>query len=138
MRDTTKRRALRFTLCYDVVTQESAQDGDTAENGFYLPGGYQYPLSRTNKRERTLNAAGRGEFDLDPHAALCEARDLGICEDTGGGWFSTTDGHTDYRTGDNTSYTLHPNGVTPATFDRIKRWLNGQDVLTGVSKKRRY
>ena len=33
-----------LTQTYDIVTEESAANSETAEHGFYMPGGWTYPI----------------------------------------------------------------------------------------------
>lgn len=119
-------------ITYDVVTEESAQDGDTSDNGFWLPGGWKHSLGI----EGNLEDARNGGFDFEFKDAMREARDHG-CHEDGGSAFYSVDPDIDYGTGEETRYAFHPpDKVTRASYQRIKRWLNGANVLTGVPKKR--
>jgi len=81
-------------LTYDVYTQESAEDGGTADNGFYAAGGWQYSIADDAFEER-CKAVGRQQAlaDMAPEplvlADVAEAvalvEEYGASE-TDGGW----------------------------------------------------
>ena len=107
--------AARFTVTYDIVTPESAEDGDVAEAGWAAPGGWKFDVD-----------------DTGPHAlSLREALDTaggyrGGFYDSGR-WFDKIDSDTDYRTGAETRYSLHPpENITPASYARLRRYLTGR------------
>lgn len=112
----------RFTYC--VITPESAEQGEFAENGYIMPGMWKFPLRDEEcEHEETLNAARNGEFDLtDLDEVINFAESLGMCED-GGSWLSSVDPDQDYQTGEDTFYSLHLEGVTPSTYNRIKNYM---------------
>ena len=43
---------IQVQITYDTTTQESAEEGDTADNGFYGPGGWKYSISNESFYER--------------------------------------------------------------------------------------
>ena len=93
-----------FRVTYDIVTPESAEQGDTAEAGFVQPGGWH-----------TEDSEG---MSLRQAISLC-----GCLEDVGS-WFVECDGRMDYRTGAEERRSLHPpRNVTPASYARLKRLL---------------
>ena len=117
-----------LTFTYDVVTPESAEHGATSDNGFYESGGSRYSLGNVGGQsyERpTWKKPG------DLRAAIREALNLGIHESSGSMWFYSVDPDRDFRTGEDTTYTFCPTGVTPATYRRIHRALNRLPVLGG-------
>jgi hypothetical protein len=95
-----------FCVTYDIVTPESAEVGDVAESGYYSRGGWKHD----NPSEWTLQEIV-SEFGLNS------------CEDCGN-WFATIDPSIDYRTGVETSYSVHPpDGITRASYARLTRIL---------------
>lgn len=87
---------MKFNVTYEVVTYESAEDGEAAESGFYAE-----------------------DISLREAIAL-----VGYCEDCGT-WFAEADGDTDYQTGAVTYRSLHPpRTITKSSYGRIKRLLN--------------
>lgn len=123
---------IRLSFTYDVVTPESAEQGATADHGFYAAGGWRYSL---------LNPIINADTDANPdvyrrpwgpgdlRASVETARDLGIYEPSCGGdiqegtWWSSVDGDIDYSTGAETNYAFHISGCTLATRRRIGRLL---------------
>ena len=115
----------RFNVTYDVVTPESAAEGDTAESGFL------------DARETRHDMAGiwgqpAGEVKRNTAMRLRDAvavfgRDYGHgLQDSGSGSLYAPDAMTDYRTGDATSLAFHfPDNVTPASWERVRRILRG-------------
>ena len=111
-----------ITLCftYDVVTPESAEDGDVAERGFYESGGWQYQVPGTGDvYEKPVWKPGK------LRCFIKTARDLGCAGDCGR-WFESGGEDTDYRTGETTSYAAHIEGCTRSTYARIARLLRGK------------
>lgn len=104
-------------ITYEVVTPESAEHGDAEERGFIAPGLFNLKVPV----EESLNEEDwpKGSLDWDLQAA---ARYLGTgCMEDSGRWFTTTDPERDFRTGAETTYSLHPDGVTPSSYARLKR-----------------
>jgi hypothetical protein len=100
-----------FHVTYDIVTTESAENGDTAENGFCHANGGRDPL------ERVKNAA---DYAMDLRSALR------ICQPQwdSGSWFYQEATVEDYTTDEHVSYSLHPpRNVTPASYARLRRLL---------------
>lgn len=105
-----------FRITYDIVTPESAEQGDTAENGFVDP--------RFNLKipvEEIKGPATDEEYGWTlAQAALFLGR--GCMEDSGN-WFSNCDGHVDYQSGAETRYMLHPpENITGASYERLARY----------------
>lgn len=98
----------KFTVTYDIVTHESAEDGDIEEGGFICPGGWRFGPTE----------------DADVTMSLREAVGLmGSCYDAGR-WFAEHDGQQDYRTGAVETRHLHPpRNITPASYARLARLL---------------
>jgi hypothetical protein len=88
---------MKFNVTYEIVTPESAENGDFEETGFEL-------------KDATLREA----------VGIVGRRS---CEDSGR-WFTQADGSTDYRTGANTRYSLHPpDSITASSYARLRRIL---------------
>lgn len=95
---------LRVT--YDIVTPDSAEQGDYAESGYYSRGGWKHTDPSSWTLHEVVSEFGRNSL-----------------EDCGGS-FATIDPDLNYRTGEDTSYTVHPpEGITPASYRRLKRIL---------------
>jgi len=93
---------IRYRETYDVVTEESSQDGDTADNGFCLPGGWQFSMNEPS----TLDDAQRGEFDQkDTLPDLIEKIQRNGMRCVGDTFVAYSE--MDYRTGEETTYYLH-------------------------------
>lgn len=102
---------VKFHVTYDIVTPESAENGDTAENGFVDHNGWRYDVRDTNQPN---------QFDMRLRAAM----QLCSPQEDSGRWFSEVDGRDDYRTGGNEIRALHPpRNVTPSSYARLKRLL---------------
>lgn len=98
-----------FRVTYDIVTEESARDGDVAERGFVLPGGEHVAVDDDGPVEMTLRAA------------------LNLChpQEDAGSWFCEVDGRPNYQTGDEETRSLHPpDNITAASYGRLKRLLS--------------
>jgi hypothetical protein len=110
---------------YEVITPESAEQGDASERGWYGPGGYFYS-------DGGPDAWKPGALK----AAIQSARSLGISEpsqypeiQTPHAWFSSVDPDQDYSSGEATYYSLHVDGASVSTLRRIARVLSGRCVF---------
>jgi len=115
----------KASFTYSVITEESAEHGDHAEHGWILPGGWEYPLESDLESvdgEQTLSDAKKGYFDIsDLSEAVSYAQSLGICQDSGD-WMDSVDPDSgDYSTDEQRFYSMHIEGVTAATYNRIVR-----------------
>lgn len=100
---------ITFSVTYDVVTAESAEHGDFAEGGFYSEGGWKHEDRSEWSLRSLVSHFGRGGF-----------------EDSGT-WFSSADADQDYRTGDYTSYAIHPpDSITASSYRRLRRIFCGR------------
>jgi len=102
----------KFRVTYEIVTPESAEDGEAAESGYASPGGWKHD----DPADLTLREAIR----------VCGFyRGGGGFEDCGS-WFVTIDADEDYRTGEHTTYSVHPpDSITPSSYRRL-RYLTGR------------
>jgi len=108
----------QFFVTYEIVTPESAENGEAAEGGFAMPGGWQYELPA----DCCGAAAGafKAQHALDLRSAVGM---MGSVEDSGL-WFSETEGRVDYQDGSETRYSLHcPESITASSYRRIARLL---------------
>ena len=100
-----------FHVTYDIVTEESAEQGDTAENGFVHANGGRDSI------DRVANAA---DYAMDLRTALRHCTP----QWDSGTWFDQESQVEDYATNDHVSYSLHPpRGVTPSSYARLRRLL---------------
>jgi len=94
----------RFTVTYEVITPESAADGDAAERGFVASDGAPVDDRALMTLREALAIAG--SFP----------EDAGACR-----WFSSYP-ETDYTTGAETIYSLHvPATITASSARRVAR-----------------
>lgn len=107
----------RFHVTYEIVTPESADHGDVAENGFVDAQGTQHAMAPDLCGPAA--AAWMSQFDL----SLREAMNLfafGHCMEDSGHWFTEADSDVDYRTGAETRMSFHPpRNITGASYQRI-------------------
>lgn len=102
-----------FRVTYEIVTPESAEEGDAAERGFI---GRQFGLKWTI--EEALAAD-----DSDLNMSLREAsRHVSAAMEDCGTWFSEIDGRQDYASGAEERRSLHPPAnITAASYGRLAR-----------------
>lgn len=108
----------RFRVTYDTVSPESAEHGDIAASGYASPGGWKHddPVSLTLRDAigvcgfyPNARSAGSGGFE------------------NSGSWWTTIDPDQDYRTGEETRYSIHPpENITASSYGRITRYLTGR------------
>ena len=114
---------MKASFTYQTVSPESAEQGDFSEHGWILPGMWKSALQdEDGHHDSVLDEARRGEFDVtDLGEIVSFAQSLGICTGEGADWFYSVDDDENYETGEDTTYCLHLEGVTPATKTRILR-----------------
>jgi hypothetical protein len=106
-----------FRVTFETVTPESAEQGDTASNGFVDAQGWQFAQGdfATFKEWQAFDA---------PLMTLKEALNLCGSLENSGSWFSEADGSTDYRTGEETRKSIHPpRNISRASYARLCRAL---------------
>ena len=104
----------RFRVTYDIVTEESAEDGDSADSGFVLPGEWHIDIE-------TAMADKAGDYGM----ILKDAIDLCCPSEDCGFWFAESDARINYRTGENETRSLHPpRTITRASYSRLRRLLS--------------
>lgn len=103
-------------VTYEIITPESAENGDAEERGFVLPAS-SFHFKASIEEALAMNPA-----DLEwtvQDAAQWLGR--GAMEDSGR-WFNTLDPEQDYTTGADTYYSLHPSDkITPSSYERLRR-----------------
>jgi hypothetical protein len=105
---------MSFTVTYSIITPESAEDGEAAEMGYALPGGWHDAIEVAMKQPE-----GTYDLRLREAAEWCGGPFIDC-----GSWFDVADVREDYRTGEVTSYSLHPpKGITPSSYRRLARLL---------------
>lgn len=102
-----------FSMTYDIVTPESAEHGGVAESGFHI---------ETIK----LGSKGREHNEMSLSTAIRLARNEYCNVDNGNGSFYSNGGDMNYRTGSETSYAVHFDGLTPSTLKRVARLLKAK------------
>ena len=101
-----------FTVTYEIVTHESAENGDFEEIGHVLPGDWKEPINRTKMSP------------ADCAMTLREALQLAHPQVDSGAWWQEVDGREDYRTGSRETRAIHPpKNITPSSYARISRIL---------------
>ena len=115
--------SIRFT--YDVVTSESAVNGDTDQAGFCDSSGSVIsensevnPATIPDKEIEQWNEPGDLAYCID------KACDLGISERSGKSWYSVDSVILDYSTDEQWSYAMHIDGLTDEQLDKIAAMLN--------------
>src|SRR5690606_29616693 len=103
---------MKATITYDVVTDESAEHGDTVENGWWSPGGWHDALRGRDgqQNEAILHDARNGAYDLPLYEAFKYAKDLGCSELVVCGSrvsIGSEQGHVNACSGDTFNYALH-------------------------------
>jgi len=103
-----------FTVTYELISPESAEHGESDENGFVLPGEWQIPIDEAL-------ADKDGVYTM----SLREALDLAQPDEDGGRWFTETgSGRCNYATGVIEYRAIHPpENITPSSYKRVKRLL---------------
>lgn len=103
-------------ITYEIITPESAAEGDAEERGFIEPRFHiKVPI------EEALDDSQWPATDLEWSLSDAE-RFLGRkgMEDSGR-WFTSCDPDRDFQTGAETYYSLHPaDSVTPSSYARLK------------------
>lgn len=116
----------KATITYEVITPESAEHGDTADNGWWMPGGWHFSLTG-DKREEVLQEAKDGEYDFKVGEAIVHARSLRALYEIEINGRSLTARSVEpvcdrdhYEKGEDKFYTLHIDNCSEGTLKRIK------------------
>ncbi len=119
---------IRFT--YEMITEESSEHGDTADNGFFDPERdiYQSIVNRSNEFVQSMQVDYRYGLADALRAARAKGISMPSCypfnADDSNMWWSSVDAEEDYSTGESYYYSLHISGITPSTRGRINTALN--------------
>ncbi len=98
---------ITFRVTYDIVTPESAEQGDYAESGYYSRGGWKHEDPSEWTLHEIVSQFGRNSLE------------------NSGTWLSTIDSDTDYRTGEDTRYSVHPpRNITKSSYARVLKVLD--------------
>jgi hypothetical protein len=120
-------------VTYEVTIEESAAEGCVAEHGWWMPGGWEYPLEDgEGYHEGTLNDARVGMFDLSVTDGIKHALDLGATYEVTVNGDSLTACSVDppldranIEDGEERHYTLHISGCSAGTIARCAKLLSG-------------
>lgn len=105
---------ITIDFTYEVITPESAECGDFAEAGFIMPSGnWRIPADLYTRQQWRVG---------DLSWFIRSAQQFG-CTYWNGSWFESVDPDENYATGEDTFYAMHIKGCTPATLDRIIKYL---------------
>lgn len=112
------------TICrtYDVVTPESAENGDTSDHGFASPDGWTFSLNDPEVAKDTEENPELYWVPVSPgdvRDAVQWAQEYGCTRDNGDGSFYSEDPSVDYATGEETSYAIHFRGFSPRALHII-------------------
>lgn len=106
---------IAFRVTYSTTTPESAEQGDYSESGFYSRGGWKHDDPSDWTLREVVSQFGRQ-----------------VLED-GGTSFYSIDSDFDYRTGEDTSYAVHPpQTITASTYARVARILSSRPKYRGL------
>ena len=128
-------RRSKASICYEIITHESAEEGDFAEHGWLDSGGTEWPL-RDDEGDHPdiLERARAGEFDQSVGEAIAHAIQLGATSEVSvnGDCLSarSVDAPLDWENitcGESRYYSLHIEGCTEGTLARIARVLKRSD-----------
>jgi hypothetical protein len=100
-----------FHVTYEIVTPESAANGEAAEHGYVHANGGRDPLDRIDNAD---------PYAMDLRTALRHCSPQWDC----GRWFEQESQIEDYSTNETIAYALHPpRAVTPSSYARLARLL---------------
>lgn len=103
----------RFTVTYEIISPESAEEGEVEDHGFLLSDEQYVPI------DKALEDKGS-----DYTMSLREALDLCSPDQNCGSWFSETSEERRYTDGAFQQRSLHPpEGITAASYKRVQRLL---------------
>jgi len=105
---------------YEIVTPESAEEGDAAERGEDEP----IVLTRDDLDEDEPSWVDAAVRAISYNAGALEADTYG--RGAVPSWFIEVDGHTDYRTGAETRRSFHPRGFSREEMIEMGRRLTGR------------
>lgn len=100
-----------FRVTYEIVTPESAENGEADETGFVLPGEWHVDT-----------ATALTDTESDYSMTLREAMRLAWPGEDCGRWFAESDARENYQTGAREYRAIHPpENITAASYARLAR-----------------
>ena len=120
---------IRFT--YAVVTHESAENGDTADNGWYIPGMGKFPVSDDTAAEWMECSAKDAVRQIQHTVGDIDS----VSVFTGQATFYPSDSDEDFDTGDRTSYHAHVE-CDPRLLEAILRALGCKSDAAALKRAR--
>ena len=114
-----------FTITYDIVTPQSAIDGEVEASGYLFANGEHCNMTDASDAQ-AADARRDAAMTLRQAIAL-----IGFVSDAGHSLsFYETDGNTDYRTGEHEQRALHlPHNTTASSRARVRRVLSAHRLL---------
>lgn len=102
-----------FRVTYEIVTPESAENGDAEEHGFVMPGNWRDDMKTAMKQPRDAY-----------NITLREAMRLASPHEDCGRWWAESYAEPDYRTGAVETRAIHPPAnITESSYKRVSRLL---------------
>jgi hypothetical protein len=102
---------ITYSLCYEIITDESAENGEAAEHGWLGAGDWEVPLQDSDGyHQDVIELAKNCEFERKGSLVdvMREVQNRGLRWN--GSWFESVDADIDYETGEHKTYSLHING----------------------------
>lgn len=127
--------SIKVSITYEVVSPESAEHGESADHGFYGPGGWRYSLvddefqslvSEVGHTEAVRKMTPAPEEFEGVEEAIAFLSEYGPFEAScyppqAGCWLTQADADIDYSTGEETRLSFHLEGVSPEQHMEIVR-----------------
>ncbi len=106
-----------FRVTYEIVTCESAENGEAEEHGFVMPGDWRDTIE-------TAMGQPRNAYNM----TLREAKRLASPHENCGRWWAESYAEPDYETGAVETRAIHPpHNITQASYWRVSRLLGFKD-----------
>lgn len=103
---------MKFNVTYEIVTPESAERGDTAENGFIIEGATLREALKLVYETRTSRVDGISSIEADEYPVTCPS------------WITVSNGM-EFETGACESRSIHfPDNLSASTRCRIARLMD--------------
>jgi hypothetical protein len=109
-----------YSLCYEIITHESAENGEAAEHGWLGAGDWEVPLQDADGyHQDVIELAKNCEFERKGSLVdvIREVQNRGLRWN--GSWFESVDAEIDYETGEIKTYSLHINSERAAEAVRF-------------------
>ena len=102
--------SVTIDFTFQVLTPESADQGDYDRHGFITQGYWKYDV---DDYERNVWRQG------DLRSLIGFAQELGVALHPDAEWACSVEPEIDYATGEDTTYAMHIDGCTPSSYSRI-------------------